>query len=355
MTLIRDTHADYGASFESVGGREFPAEYGRPNRAHRAVRNVVGVTETPYGVVTVSGDDRHEFVNDAVTNEVPVEDGVGCRCFLLDAQGGIEYELMVWVTDDSLLVFTPPGRAGDLAEEWGEKVFIQDVEVDAATEQFGTFGVHGPKATEKIASVLHGATAPEEPFTFVRGETADVGVNVARLDDPTGDEGYEVFCAAADAEAVFSTLVTNGLNATPFGRNVYEALTLEAGTPLFETELEGRIPNVAGQDASVDYEKGCFVGQEVVSRVHNRGRPSKRLVGISFERDSDVSPGPLDGVDGELTRVADSPMRDARLSFAYVPFAFEDAYLDRDGETATVEELPFVETGSRSGRIPQYD
>ncbi|GGL69830.1 CAF17-like 4Fe-4S cluster assembly/insertion protein YgfZ [Halocalculus aciditolerans] len=355
MTLIRDTHADYGASFETVGGREYPAEYGRSNRAHRAVRNVVGVTETPYGVVTVSGDDRHEFVNDAVTNEVPTEDGAGCRCFLLDPQGGIEYELTVWVTADSLLVFTPPGRASDLAGEWSEKVFIQDVSVEAATEQFGTFGVHGPKATEKVASVLHGATAPEDAFTFVRGRTADIGVNVARLDDPTGDEGYEVFCAAADAEPVFSTLVTNGLNATPFGRTVYEALTLEAGTPLFDTELEGKIPNVAGQDAAVDYEKGCFVGQEVVSRVHNRGRPSERLVGVSFERDSDVAPGPLDDTNGEITRVADSPMRDATLAFAYVPFTFEDPYVTRDGETGAIEKLPFVETESRSGRTPQYD
>ena len=361
MTLVGDLHEAHGATFEQRGGRRVVSHYGRPESAHRAVRNGTGVIEMGYGIVVVEGDDRVEFVDNTVSNRVPRADGEGCYALLLDPQGRIEADLYAYNAGERLLLFTPPSRASQLVEGWREKVFIQDVELRDASAEFGVFGVHGPRSTEKIASVLAGAGAPEPHLSFVRGSLADVGATVIAADAPTGEEGYEVVCAADDAERVLDALLTLGSGAAPFGYRTWDSLTAEAGTPLFETELEGRIPNVLGLRNALDFAKGCYVGQEVVSKVENRGRPSQRLVGLLPERlpgrgapvfDSGASVG-------EVTRAVEAPSVGSPIALALVDFDLEAGELavrvDGEEVPATVAALPFVEGSDRSARLPQYE
>ncbi|KAB1197365.1 MULTISPECIES: aminomethyltransferase family protein [Haloferax] len=367
MTLVADIHEAHGATFETRGGVEVVRHYGRPDRTHRAVRNGVGVIEHGYGIVAVEGEDRVEYVDNAVTNDVPTEDGRGVYAFLLDPDGRIETEMYIYNAGERLLIFTPPDRAEPLVEEWRSKTFLQRVRIRDASDEFAVFGVHGSKSTEKVASILSGAGAPEPQLSFVRGSIGgEYGVTVIASDNPTGEEGYDLICRAKDAEDVFEALLLYGNPAIPVGYQTWESLTTEAGTPLFETELRGNIPNVVGTRNALDFDKGCFVGQEVVSKVENRGRPSRRLVG--FRADS----LPDDGIDafagaqvdaggvavGSVTRAVESPNVDAPIGFALVEFDLEtdELTLDIDGEqiAATVESLPFVDGSARSARIPTY-
>ncbi len=360
MTVVADIHESHGATFEERGDRRVVSEYGRPERAHRAVRNVVGTIEMGYGIVEVTGDDRIDFVDNAVTNRVPDADGRGVYALLLDPQGRIETELYVYNAEERLLCFVPPGSAAALAEDWSEKTFIQDVTVRVATEDFAVFGVHGPKATEKVASVLTGPSSPDEPLSFVRGTIGDWGATVVRTDDLAGEEGYEVICGADDAERVFDALINHGLNAAPFGYRTLEYLLLEAGTPLFETELVGNVPNVLGLRNALDFEKGCYVGQEIVSKIENRGQPSRRLVGLRPETVPDGGSAVFDGDShvGEVTRADHSPALEAPIAMALVEYGLEtdDLAVRVDGEdvAAKIVELPFVEGSARSARVPEY-
>ncbi|WP_323171973.1 aminomethyltransferase family protein [Natrialba sp. PRR66] len=368
MSLISSVHEDHGATFGERGGRTIVEDFGRPARTHRAVRNGVGLLELASDVIVVTGDDRREYVDNVVSNRVPETDGRGCYALVLDPQGGIEIELYVYNAGERLLLFTPPGTAADLAADWSEKVFIQDVEIDVATDEFAIFGIHGPKATEKVASVLNGAASPDERFSFVRGTMGDEGVTVIRTDALTGEESYEVVCAAADAEAVYDTLLNQGMNAAPFGYRTWDSLCLEAGTPLFETELEGTIPNVLGLRTALDFEKGCYVGQEVVSRVENQGQPSRRLVGLTLEHGGEAVTELVpeagaavfdgDASIGEITRAGVSPILESPIALALVEFGLEaDAVTVRvDGEEvpAVRTELPFVDGSDDSARLPVY-
>ena len=360
MTVVADIHESHGATFEERGDRRVVSEYGRPERAHRAVRNVVGTIEMGYGIVEVTGDDRIDFVDNAVTNRVPDADGQGVYALLLDPQGRIGTELYVYNADERLLCFVPPGSAAELAEDWSGKTFIQDVTVRVATDDFAVFGVHGPKATEKVASVLTGPSSPDEPLSFVRGTIGDWGATVVRTDDLAGEEGYEVICGADDAERVFDALINHGLNAAPFGYRTLEYLLLEAGTPLFETELVGNVPNVLGLRNALDFEKGCYVGQEVVSKIENRGQPSRRLVGLRPETVPDAGSAVFDGDShaGEVTRADHSPALEAPIAMALVEYGLEtdDLAVRVDGEdvAADIVELPFVRGSARSARVPEY-
>ncbi len=360
MTVVRGVHEAHSATFEAVAdGRELPTDYGRPERTARALRNGVGVTETAYGVLEVTGDDRVEYVDNVLTNRVPETDTQGCYALLLDAQGGIRTEVTVYNAGERLLLFFPPGMAEEVAEEWREKVFIQDVEIEVATEKYGVFGVHGPNATEKLASVVSGVGTPDETHSFVRGNVGDAGASVIRTDAPLGEESYEVVCAAVDAETAFDSLLHHGLNAVPFGRRTWRELSAEAGTPLFESELVGEIPNVLGLRNALDFEKGCYVGQEVVSRVENVGQPSRRLVGLAPERLPDSGAAVFDGDSsvGEVTRAVESPTLDSPIALALVEWDTPTALTVRIGGedvSAPRAELPFVEGSERSARLPEY-
>ncbi|WP_408956990.1 aminomethyltransferase family protein [Natrinema sp. 74] len=362
MTVIESVHEDHGATFGERADRTIVEHFGRPERTHRAVRNGVGLLELAYGVIVVEGADRREYVDNVVSNRVPDEDGQGCYALVLDPQGGIEVELYVYNAGERLLLFTQPETAEPLAEEWSEKVFIQDVEIRVATDDYAVFGIHGPQATEKIASVLNGAGSPDERYSFVRGTMGDEGVTVIRTDALTGEESYEVVCAADDAEAVYDTLLNQGLNAAPFGYRTLESLTLEAGSPLFHTELEGTLPNVLGLRNALDFEKGCYVGQEVVSRVENRGQPSRKLIGLTLEGervpDSGAAVFDGDASVGEVTRAGESPIRKEVIALALVDYGYESDELTVrvGGEEvpAAPTDLPFVAGSDRSDRLPNY-
>ncbi len=362
MTLLKDVHEDHGAQFGTRGGSEVVIEYGRPERSHRAVRNVSGVIEYAADILVVTGEDRLDFIDNAVSNTVPDTDGAGVYSLLLNPHGRIRTDMYIFNAGERLLIFLPPGLGEEIAEDWSEKTFIQDVDIDLATDQFAHFGVHGPKATEKLASVFSEAT-PDEQLTFARGSMGDIGVTVIRTDAPTGEEGYDIVAAADDALSVFDTLVNRGLNSAPFGYQTWDSLTLEAGTPLFETELVDEVPNNLGLHNAVDYDKGCFVGQEVVSRVENRGEPTKRLVGLVTEELAEAGASVFDGNEnvGSITRTMVSPLRSVPFALALVDRGVggkvgEDAALsvrvDEAEIVATVVSLPFVDGSENSARLP---
>ncbi|PSQ49760.1 glycine cleavage system protein T [Halobacteriales archaeon SW_7_65_23] len=370
MTLLREVQEEHDATFEERGGRTFVTEYGRPDRSHGAVRNVVGVTEMAYDVLAITGEDRIEYVDNAVSNNVPTVDGRGAYALLLTPQGRIRTDMYIYNGGERLLLFVPAGEGQPIAADWSEKTFIQDVEITVATDEFGVFGVHGAESTEKVASVFTEQT-PDEQLTFRRGSMGDAGVTVVRTDAPTGEVGYEVVCEASVAEDVWDTLENRGLNAAAFGLQTWNSLTLEAGTPLFETELDDGVPNNLGLHNAVDFEKGCFVGQEVVSRVENRGEPTKRLVGLVIDGDGEDGPLPdagatvFDGDEslGEVTRAVHSPTREEPIALALLDRDVVDLLgeehalavrIDGDEHSATAVELPFVDGSERSARVPSY-
>jgi len=189
---------------------------------------------------------------------------------------------------------------------------------------------------------------------------ADAGVTVIASDNPTGEEGYEVICGADDAGNVLDTLLNRGLNAAPFGYRTFESLTLEAGTPLFETELDGRVPNTVGLRHGLDFEKGCYVGQELVSKVENRGQPSSRLVGLRTDAvvDAGATVRVGDSDVGEITRAIESPSLDESIALAFVAFdaTLDAAAVETAGESVSAEavDLPFVAGIADSLRLPTY-
>jgi len=349
-------HEKRGATVRVRDGHEVVTHYGQPERTHAAVRDGVGVIERAVDVLVVTGTDRVEYLDNILSASVPATDSRGTYALLLNPHGRIRADMYVYAAEKRLLVLLPAGTGEEIGAEWAERTFIQDVDIEVATNRIGVFGVHGPEATAALSSVL--STTPPERLNAVHGTLGDADVTVARTDAPTGEEGYTVVCAATDATAVFEMLL-DAERAVPFGDRTWETLTLEAGTPRFRSELDGAVPNNLGLHAAIDYDKGCFVGQEVVSRVANRGRPTKRLVGLTAERVPETDAAVFDGSEhvGAVTRACESPTLGRPVALALLDREVDESAdlavrVDDEEVPATIHALPFVEGSDRSGRLP---
>lgn len=360
MRTLREVTDALRADQTDVRGTTVPARFARPDRAHLAVRSGVGVTVHPWGILEVAGDDRRSFLGDTLSCRLPQAEGSITYGFLLDPDGRIEADCYVADVGDALLCLTGPGTAASLAATLGSRTFIQDVEVTDRSGEHAVIGLHGPAVETKLSSVFRRGNVPESRLRLDRGVIREEGVTALRLDAPTGEPGIAILCRLEAAGAIFDALVSLGSPAAPFGYETWLDLTLEAATPLLETELEGRQANVCGQiGTAVDLDKGCFVGQEAVARVANLAAPRKRLVGLHLD---DEPPGREVLLDDEsvgvVTRHAKSPVLGSTIAFGVVEANAVDATLSAGGGSAAVTAraaaLPFVEGSERSGRVPAF-
>lgn len=356
MTDARTFHDSLGATYVESGGYRIPDHYGRPAQAHRDVRNGVGVTEQPADFVVVTGDDRVAYLNNALTNTISPEPGSGCFALLLTPKGRIRLEMYVYTAEERLILVLPPGTAPNLLADWREKVFIQDVAFEDITEERTILGVHGPKATELLGHVFPSTTLPVERFSFIHARIEDRDIPVIATDAPCGETSYEIICPTDDAGRILHSLVSE--EAVPFGWSTWETLTLEAGTLLFDDVIE-RIPNVVGLRSAIDFEKGCFVGQEVVSRLENLGEQNNRIVGLHPElvpnREASVLAAEIPT--GEILRGGTSPTLEHPIALALVSSGAPDdvvVQMNGDAVDASIRSLPFVDGSERSGRLPRY-
>ena len=316
VTHVESVHRELGATFRDVDGVRVPETYGRPERAHLAVRNGVGLTEPAYVVLAVDRDRGRDDLAAVLSVSPPGADGEAVSGRLVDDT--VHGEATVLAAEDRLLCLVSPG-----ARDWlPDRVDARD-----RTDALAVFGVHGPRATEKVAGVLHGAGAPETRLSFTRGRMNEVGVTVLRTDDPAGDEGYGVICAAAAADDVHDTLLVRGSNATPFGARTWETLTLEAGTPL-PADLDGCPASVLAGDPRVvglRPDRRPATGDAVCTRDGRRV--------------------------GRVLRAVDSPSLDRPIALAAVDPRAPDELHVGDDVDATRSPLPFHDGSAASGRV----
>ncbi|QGN06498.1 aminomethyl transferase family protein [Halorhabdus sp. CBA1104] len=333
MTGLPERHEQYGGIVTTRAGTRIVAHYGRPERTYRAVRNGAGVIEHGVGTIVVKGAWREQVVAERFSNELPDVDA-GQYGFIR-SDGSIVADAYVFTVEDRVLAFVPPDRTDAVVDAWSaDGVLVRD-----KAASFAVFGVYGPEATEKVASVCS-ATTPETALSIDRGAIQNSGVTVVRDDGVTGEEGYLLIAAADDADDVFDALVNRGPSAAPFGYETWETLTLEAGTPLFETELRDVEPGAIGIT-------NAFPPGERPARGERRLRAFTAATAPTAG--TTVYAG--DRAIGEVTRARAQPKDEGAVGFAMVETDEETVTIGDEGLTGTIASPPFVEGSDRSARL----
>lgn len=260
-----------------------PTDHGDVTAEYWAVRRGVGLIDrSDLGMLEVTGRDRATFLHAMLSQDIKaLAPGQGAAASLLDIHGKIQCFAAVWAMEDKILLVTPPGQAAKLAEALDKHLFAEKAYMRDATGEIDLALVAGPEAPAFV-SRLAGVKVPETPWAHVVGTLGGVETRLVRGDGETGEAEVWLAAPAAHAEPPRSTLV--GAGARPVGRTAFESLRIEAGTPVFgadadETVLLPEIPLAP----RVSYSKGCYLGQEVVVRIRDRGHVNRMLRGLVLE------------------------------------------------------------------------
>lgn len=235
------------------------AHYGEPAQEGRALERGAGwIDRSNRGVVRVSGPDRLGWLNDLTSQRTAdLAPGTATQTLVLDARGRIRHHLSLVDDGTAVWAHTEPGEAAELVRFLDSMRFLLRVEVEDLSAERAVLTVAGPDR----AAVLDQVSA----------QAGDTPVRAA-------EEETDLFLPAGSLVPVAEALT--GAGARPVGLWAYEAHRIAGHRPRLGLDTDERaIPHEMGWIGSaVHLEKGCYPGQETVARVHNLGRPPRRLV-----------------------------------------------------------------------------
>ncbi len=280
-------------------GCELVATLGDLESEYAAVRRGAGLLDSPHrATVRITGSDRRDFLNRMVTQELKdLDPGTVRQTFWLNRRGRIEADLLLAEMGDHVLVGLDVHGAPKAVESLGEFLFTEDVEITDVTDTCHHLALHGPMAARVIAAAGDDPRDPDvADLPDLTCKAIVVGGNevVAIRRDQTGGPGFELIMQRVDAEAVWDALLAAGRTlgdgpprVRPIGWHAFNIARIEAGTPLFNIDFgTDSLAHETGLLAQrVSFTKGCFLGQEIVARTENLGRPKQRLVGLRPDRD----------------------------------------------------------------------
>ncbi len=277
---LHDLHAAAGAVFVSPCDIELADSYGDAAAEYEAVRRGAGLIDHgDLGVLEVTGRDRASFLHAMLTNDVKsLVPGQGCQAALLDVHGKVQVLLLVWALEDRILVITPPGMAAKTNEMldrylFSEKAFFRD-----ATGELSLLLLAGPEAPA-LAQRLTGTPVPDGPWSSVPARLGETELRLVRGGGETGEA--EVWLVSTVGEGPLVWRAATAAGARPVGLRAHESLRIEAGTPYLDHDVDESVllPELP-VERWVSYTKGCYIGQEVVVRVRDRGHVNRHLRGL---------------------------------------------------------------------------
>lgn len=284
------------------------AHYGDPDAEYAALRGSAGLVDrSHHDVVAVTGEEALGFLQSLVSQDVGgLAPGRGAHSLLLQPSGKLDAELRLLRLDDECWLLCGPGVGARLAASLERFRIRVRAEVADRSAHMGWLSVHGPRAVPVVEQAA-GVAVPPHPHAHVAwGE-----LRVVRADWP-GLPGVDVVGPAGGLRAAWDALRDAG--ATPAGLLAAETVRIEAGVARQGRDVdEGTIPQEAFLDlTAVSFDKGCFLGQELVCRIRDRGRVTRLLRGLRVEGDDVPGPGTEvlyeGGVAGAVTSAARSPV-----------------------------------------------
>ncbi len=344
--------ADRAAEVTEVAGAVVAAHFGDPDQEYEAARHGVGLAHrSRRALVRISGSDRSKFLQGLLTNDVAdLAPGEGRPALFLDIKGHVRGVLDLWAEEDAIVAGCDIGFVEAVLPDLAKYVLGADVSVEDRRGLETVIAVHGARSDDSLARA--GIDVPDEsPRAHAIGKIAGIEVRLARTPD-LGTPGVEVHVPTEAVDDVWAALEEAARDFAPIyvGWNVAEILRVEAGVTGFGREISGEeFPQEARLDEAVDYEKGCYLGQETVARIHYRGQVNRLLSGLRSESPLTVG-AKLISSDKEVGRVTSAVVspRLGPIALGYVRRQESEAgaTLDvrADGAdlcTARVVSLPF--------------
>jgi len=320
---------------------KIPFTYANTTEEYWTIKKAVGLADISHlGRLRITGKDRVSFLNGLLTNDISqLKENKGQRSALLNSKARVLADLHLYAQPDGLLIDTGESPASHVKEILDRFIITEDVQIQDSSQDLVQLTVQGPRSSQVVKEVL----GPEaQDLKQLEQKTLGPSTIIAR--DRTGQTGYDIILPALEAAPVWHGFLLNGgdLGLNPVGSQALEILRLEAGYPKYATDIdENTIILEAGFKDAINFNKGCYLGQEVVARATHIGRVNKQLVGLEVETKDSVSPRSKLMSDGReagfITSAAFSPGlgRVASLGYANREFAKEGTRVNvQSGQTS---------------------
>jgi len=276
----------------AAGVASVAAHYGDPMREQRTLDTAVGLVDRSHrGVIAIPGVDRAGWLHSITTQHLAVlSTDQGTELLVLSPNGHVEHAAQLLDDGETTWLDTEPGRTADLLAFLQKMVFMTRVAPRDATAEMAVLSLVGPDVDKALAVLdippLAEPTIAEVPgpkfasasvaksATSAYPVVAVPGGGFARR----GRLGVDLLVPRGQVAELAERLATAGVPAA--GLWAYEALLVAARLPRVGWETDHRtIPaEVELTGPAVHLDKGCYRGQETIARVHNLGRPPRRLV-----------------------------------------------------------------------------
>ena len=273
---LSTVHKESGAKVENIFGWDIPISYIDPIQEHLICRkDAILVDLSHYGKIEFTGHDASTFLQGMVTNDVlSLEDGQGKYATFLTRQGKIISDLYLYKNKEKFQAILPPGENSNFISSIEQFIIMEEIEIEDFSDSFSMFGVFGPNASNFLEDY---ACLPISSHEYIKHENIEIIKELW-----TGETGYLVIVQTEEAVDLWKKLTAKGIQSA--GLKAFESLTLESGIPLFGSELG---PNINPMQAfidkeAIDFEKGCYIGQEVIAKIKYIGQVNKGLVGIEI-------------------------------------------------------------------------
>jgi len=279
------------------------------------------------GKFVVRGGDAVDFLQGQVSNDVEsLAPGTGCYATILNHKGKLRTDLRILRGEDFLWLDTEAVGHAVLRHMLATYTLGRDVQWEDLTEDHAILSLIGPGADERAEEA-----PPATEHSFV---DSGAGLWVRT------DLGLDVLCGRRRADELRAELGVEEVS-----EEAAECLRIESGRPRLGIDMDSEtMPQEAGiNERAVDFEKGCYVGQETVARLHWKGKPNRHLRGLRLsqpvERRTDILLG--EKVVGRVSSTCVSP-RFGPIALALVRREASPGDTVRAGAAeAEVVQLPF--------------
>ncbi|HEX7000263.1 MAG TPA: glycine cleavage system aminomethyltransferase GcvT [Trueperaceae bacterium] len=318
-TPLYQKHVELGARLVEFAGYEMPLHYqGGINEEHLTVRSAAGLFDVSHmAEFRVTGPDATDYLRYAALNDpAKLREGRGQYSMLPNDRGGIVDDIYLYRQgEDEFLIVANAANRDAVADHLGALADGRDVQVSDETEDWALVALQGPSAALILDRLVSMDLTAIKRNATAKAELSGVPVTLSRT-GYTGEDGFEIFAAAKDAEAVWDVLVRAG--AVPCGLGARDTLRLEAGFPLYGHELTEATNPLCTDFAWVVKDKE-FHGREALWGADC----SQRLVGIrmvdrAIPRQGYRVLGRDRDVVGEVTSGTLSPLTRESVGFAWV-------------------------------------
>jgi len=340
--LLHASHQKTDVLYETLGPWVVPWRFASFDTEYAALRHSAGLIDySSQAFICVEGPDRAGFLHNLLTQAIKqLTPGNGAPAALLTANGKLVAEFMVLCNSDSLWLMCDASVAGQITQTLNRYLFSEQVKITNHEREQAVFAIEGPKSFEMASQIFGSSFSPSDLNSHQRTVVEGIPLWLIQY-SLTGKTGVLCAAPAREAETIWQLLQQKGKKSglVLAGWEALNTTRIEAGIPWFGIDMneDNLLPETGLESTTVNDNKGCYLGQEIIARLGTYGSTNKKLMGLRIE--GTVIPGVgakiIDGTDvvGEITSACYSPLLKQPIALGYLKRGYYEP-----GKSVTIQQ-----------------